>query len=539
VELLGKYAVRAQVIRLADSAASPWRDLGEFQAYAPLAGTRIASYSSRAFISDDGRLATFYEDWQNDPSWTGKALTSPKYITRIRYVHRFSYSGDDPYHGPRLLGAVFEAANDSAFTQNVRTLYTIPDGEMLGYGLHEIVLDAPVVASAVRVRTTAANCCNFAEVEWIGAPILAAPTASVTSEADFRLTVSAAADDFAAFDRIDVLYARQPAGPFAVLREDIDRTQAFSGLDEVSAVGLPTYYCLAGTVGSSVLTGAVSACAIRPRQLERAASDQTKLIDGVTQLEFRLFVPEERWPAIRGNGSTRPFNGNVTDFPDYYYDSSYDWAPIPAVEGVQLAEAAHIVGLYSVMGNGSSPDRYRSMALYGADSVEDMQAEDYVKLAPRQEEFTVGVWRYFPSTDIVNTYRCVWAMGEDYYGWGGYVSELKFIGWTASDEVAAGVVQAPANLTATAVGQTVEITWTAAVNAEKLSIERRVQGESAWAALVEVADPTSLRYVDETTRGGRTYEYRVTAVGLSGMMSAAGPVVSAAVARQGLLFMIK
>ena len=78
------------------------------------------------------------------------------------------------------------------------------------------------------------------------------------------------------------------------------------------------------------------------------------------------------------------------------------------------------------------------------------------------------------------------------------------------------------------------------MNATTLKIERHPQGEDDWTLVADDVDPQSLSYVDTARlRGKKTYEYRVTATGLGGLMSKAAEPVAVEIPPKGLILIFR
>ena len=511
---------------------SAWRNLGTADVLDELNGTVIQSNSKRAGEADDGDLNTFYEDNSSSPSWTGLDAGSEAVVSRVRFTHRnFNATAQN-----RGKGAVFEAANNADFSDAVQ-LHVVPN-DYNPFAVNDISLETPVRARYFRVRTTSGNCCNFSEVQWIGYTGCPAELAGDGGESDYRARV-AASGSLRAISSLRLLRGYSASGPYAAITSTLPVSEPLVAVDETSGVGLPCHYCWECTLNTGVvLTGAVSSVYTRPRQLERDAADQTVLGEGVALLPANTLFPGKTFSKANTVGDA--FDGDLETSPN-----SYTGYTNPVV-GVSLPAPAHLACVFvnADCQNAIRASRMTRLALYGAESITSLNGGEYVQLAAPITTYQYPDddyrWFRYNSTDTNSLFACLfgYAPGNDAASgqWCGHAREIRFVGWTEADAIASGKVLAPEGVSAAYGNGAVTVSWTAAVNASSLSIERRQQEGGDWTVVATDVDPSALSYVDgNKPRAGHTYDYRVRSTGLGGLMSAEAEPVSIEIPKKGFV----
>lgn len=524
---MGTFDVRARM-SVTNGAVSAWKVLGTATAYNYLLGTVIASPKAsgyKTFLSD-GSLWTYFEDASSDPSWGGVDFGCVQCVTKIRYCPR----GNSTTCITRATGAEIQVADDANFTQNVRTLYTVP--KFSEYKVYDVALPEPVYGRCFRIKTKKSGCCNFNQLELIGVhmPVLSVKNAGNT---DFRPELNWTVDPRDGFVKHILYRGHMPEGPFAELGEFDNLSEDVSFIDDTAVVGLPNYYFVRGMTGDDdpiALDSGVCAY-IRGRQLERAEEDQTTLRTGVTML------PANKYDSAlyAGRNAKLAFDGlkNWDSSPDIFY-GTYN-----PVIGVQFADPVCIFGVsvYS-MGNGNGG---RTGACFASRTRDDFDNANNVQLTEEVPITSSYQWKYVTSVDSETLYSCVFmygVAGSAYSKWCGNMQEVKFIGCTLDDLITSGRVLRPGGVSAAAEGGKVIVSWQTAYNATTCSLERRLAGETEWTSVGEAVPGTDGQIVDPLARANRTYEYRVRAVGMNGMMYAYSDVVTVAMPPAGLILMV-
>ena len=519
---------------------SAWSNLGTADVLNEVSGTVIQSpnvESGRIGKADDGDVNTYYEDSKSNPSWTGLDAGGEVVVSRIRFTQR-NFNTTVQARGR---GAVFEAAHAADFSDAV-PLHTVPN-DYDPFAVNDVQLATPVRARYFRVRTTQGNCCNLTEVQWVGHMACAAALAGDGGESDYRARVTVT-DVRSDVSSLKLLRGYSAEGPFAAISESVSTAGFQPVVDEVSGVGLPCFYCWECAMNDGlVLTGAVSSVYIRPRQLERDAADQTKLGEGVVMLPVNALSPDVTYTVNKP--ATTAFDGDTSDnsSPNVYKD--YD----NPVIGVTLPAPAHLVCAFVCADcrNSTRAPRMRNLRFYGAADGASLADGDYVQLAAPittyQEAVDDQKWFRYNSTNANDLYACLFGYapgnGSISGQWCGHSREIRFVGWTEEDAITSGKVLAPAGVTVQC-RDGVTVGWTAAVNATSLKIERRPQGSDDWTLVAADVAPSVLSYADTAKlRGGTAYEYRVTAIGLGGLMSTAAEPVAVDIPKSGLLLIFR
>lgn len=520
---------------------SAWSNLGTADVLNEVSGTVIQSpnvESGRIGKADDGDVNTYYEDSKSNPSWTGLDAGGEVVVSRIRFTQR-NFNTTVQVRGR---GAVFEAAHAADFSDAV-PLHTVPN-DYDPFAVNDVQLATPVRARYFRVRTTQGNCCNFTEVQWVGHMACAAALAGDGGESDYRARVTVT-DVRSDVSSLKLLRGYSAEGPFAAISESVSTAGFQPVVDEVSGVGLPCFYCWECTMTDGlVLTGAVSSVYIRPRQLERDAADQTKLGEGVVMLPVNALFPDVTYTVNKS--ATTAFDGDTTSD-----DSSpnVNYGTTNPVIGVTLPVPAHLACAFVCADcrNSTRAPRMQKLRFYGAAKGASLADGDYDQLSAPITTYRESVddkkWFRYNSTNANDLYACLFGYapgnGSTSGQWCGHSREIRFVGWTEEDAIASGKVLAPAGVTAQC-RDGVTVGWTATVNATTLKIERRPQGEDDWTLVADDVDPQSLSYVDTARlRGKKTYEYRVTATGLGGLMSKAAEPVAVEIPPQGLILIFR
>ena len=510
---------------------SAWRNLGTADVLDELNGTVIQSNSKRAGEADDGDLNTFYEDGSSSPSWTGLDAGSEAVVSRIRFTHRnFNATAQN-----RGKGAVFEAANEADFSDAVQ-LHVVPN-DYNPFAVNDISLETPVRARYFRVRTTSGNFCNFSEVQWVGCAGCQAELAGDGGESDYRARV-AARGNIRAFSSLRLLRGYSASGPYAAITSSLPVSEPLVAVDETSGVGLPCYYCWECTMNSGiVITGVVSSVYTRPRQLERDAADQTVLGEGVLLLPANALFPDKTYS--KANTVKDAFDGDLETSPN----SNLSTITNPVV-GVSLPAPAHLACVFvnaDCQNNNIRTPRMKRLALYGAESTTSLNDGEYVQLAAPITTYQYPDddyrWFRYNSTDTNSLFACLFGYAPTSSGqWCGHAREIRFVGWTEADAIASGKVLAPEGVSVAYGSGVVTVSWTSAVNASSLSIERRQDDGVDWTVIAADVDPSALSYVDgNRLRGGHAYYYRVRSTGLGGLMSAETEPVSVLIPKKGFV----
>ena len=133
------------------------------------AGTTIGTAAGAANVFD-GSLTTWCDGPAPSGDWVGRDFGVPYLLSGVNFAARPSWEG-------RATGGVFEAADDAAFTVNVRTLYTIA-GKPNSLKLTPVTFPV-TTARYARYLGPANGYCNIAEVQFLGT---VAPTAAPASQ---------------------------------------------------------------------------------------------------------------------------------------------------------------------------------------------------------------------------------------------------------------------------------------------------------------------------------------------------------------------
>ena len=236
---------------------------------------------------------------------------------------------------------------------------------------------------------------------------------------------------------------------------------------------------------------------------------------------------------------TWAFDGDLETSPNVYHGTTNP------VVGVSLPAPAHLACVFvnADCQNSTRASRMTRLALYGAESITSLNGGEYVQLAApitTYQQSDDRQWFRYNSTDTNSLFACLfgYAPGNDATSgqWCGHAREIRFVGWTEADAIASGKVLAPEGVSAAYGNGVVTVSWTAAVNASSLSIERRQQEDGDWTVVATDVDPSALSYVDGNgLRGGHAYYYRVRSTGLGGLMSAETEPVSVLIPKKGFV----
>ena len=529
-ELLGDYELRGRVTHGVET--SDWRVLPEFSAKRRLAGTVKDSRLAGPYVGkgSDGNTCTRFVDYYSTKGkrWLGLVMAKKAYVTHLRYVPISDY----------LSGAVVEAADDDEFTQNVREVLTIPSSSSAHTReVHELAFGDAVFAKAIRVVKPDTKVLGVTELEWGGFESIDA-NVTVCSESDYRACLTMSRESFIGYDSAVLERAYQPEGPFVELNAIADLSSDICLTDTVSAVGLACYYRVKGFVGAQEFPGCVSRRFVRPRQLERDAGDQTKLASGVSTLACGIYA----LPGLTvANTVTlaKAFDGDTSTYTDifYYPDVKLGMTSI----GVSLPTQAHIVGAYLRSSKFNNVNTCEKIGLYAARTVQDYMSTNICKLAAKQSIPDATKWVWYQSSDQDSLYGCAFMTGDSLSPasetWS-YLRELRFVGYTEADEIASGKVLVPAGVALKGGVCRVTLSWTDAVNAQSMAVWRRANGAVEWTKVADGISPAALEYVDDQVRGGVTYEYRLVATGLDGLMSVTAEAGSVETQKRGMALIL-
>ncbi len=493
------YRVRAHTPGVAPS---DWRDADDgklFPASWPLLGTWIGtegSWNNNAAATGvtawDGNPLNYFDGPQANGVWTGQDLGTVRTVTGVRYIRR---DGD----ANRIVGGRFQVANTADFS-DATDIYTVTaQGSVLE--VKEIVLDTPVEGRYVRYLSPDNGFGNIAECEFMGARHLPAPTnlAVARNDLDVQLPVltwtPATGDD--GLTAATVWRASGAGGPWTKMATVPMETATWT--DETAAVGVKYWYRLASFSDADGTDfdgefGEERVSFRRAVRLDRDASDETTLLDGVTAIEYLQ-------ATAAGYGVANVFDGDEATFADIGNENRQD----TGVEFVGL-RFDKPVGLAFARGLPRTEwaGRANGQIVYGSNATDAMLAERTVVSNPFT--FNNVTWSMTEGVSSATFQNLIVSKP----GGGGYsnFAELQFYGWYAED--VADVLQGPEALTTTVKNDGVYLTWLGCAAATSYRIERAVDNSTEWA---EVGTATEATFVDTTAPyDGSACTYRVVAL---------------------------
>ena len=226
-------------------------------------------------------------------------------------------------------------------------------------------------------------------------------------------------------------------GGFADVSGGFSGAGSFAFTNLQAAVSAPFYYRLRSTDGVGDTFTAPVFCR-RVRQLERDESDETKLASGVTMLPETNYTTDTA--SSVGRKAQNAFDGSSATYGDVY--ASVGAGPVETVIGVCLPEAAHVTDVF-MYPRDSQKGRLSSAAVLSCTSSAAFEARATHLLAGKQTISSVDWHRYQPD-DSETLYQCLFGYAGPLHDVGigqffGNVAEIRFYGWTPSDEAAAGL----------------------------------------------------------------------------------------------------
>ncbi len=509
---VGEASFRVRAVT--NGTVSAWTDCGTHRATLNATGTLISSAAAGAdgvyspLNAVDGRLKTFCDftsDSGND-KWVGQLYDSDVAIKAIRFLPRRNliYS--------RYQGSYFQAASDASFS-DATNVYQVSWSYVNGPSIVEVPLDPPVSARAFRHWKEKGGYEQTAELEFIPVEMPLKPDVSVVPDdlTNFNAAVSVSFPPSLLCSSFRIERAHHKVGPWTAMTEWTAPVDAAPFTDTSLHVGVPVHYRVAAVTqhpdwAGDVVHSAVSTY-IRLRRLDRAWSDETKLLDGLT------LMTQTNGVANAGQYSLA-FDGRTDTKPDTYAAHNAD-GPV----GLDFGRNVWVGGFGYVCRNDSYCfRRIRFAALYSA-SGEDAELLDKVQRSSNVERYSQDTTFYYQSATSCPAAgaRCWFLYGNGFEsGLGGFygnVAELAFFGWTQEDIDAAPVLGTPGAPSFVRGDKSVTLAWDSALHASSYAVQRRVRGTEEWETRAEGLTETS--YVDAVESDADTlaYEYRVVADG--------------------------
>ena len=508
--------------------ASDWVTLDSLSAYDRITGTRIGPsetvVTSLAPNADDGNMGTMIDN-ANAP-WMGYKFDKPK---RIRGIRFFSRPDDNCYN--RIYGATIECASDENFTDG-EIVFTSSSANTSRTTVNDIVFDTPKLVGAVRFNTVVMNSVCEWEILPADNPYRPAATVAASDITNFYAHVAWTIPAGAHAVRARVWRSNVADGTYEPLTDEWTEGASGSFTDQDLLVSQQFYYKVVAetdhpTFGEGTIESAPVAFR-RARRLERAWSDETKLLDGITIMQ----PTNGNWSAVSGKW-TLAWDGNAKTFPDTG-SAEYSKGPI----GLDFGERVWVTGFGYVCRNDNDGYlRISTTALYAA-SGDDAELNDKVQVSDTCQVVSKDTTLHVQSCTTVlpdgaNCYFLYFTKSWSDYWRQSFccnVSELMFFGWTQADVDAAGVVTAPTAVTVTRRmdGTGADLAWGAGAYAVSYAVQRRVRSASEWTDLGSVSADATLAFADTTAKAG-AWEYRVVSVGSEGKTPAPSETVSCVV----------
>lgn len=511
---VGEASFRVRAV--SNGVVSAWTDCGTHKATLNATGTLISSAVEGAsnvqspLNAVDGRLRTFCDftsDSGND-KWVGWLYDSEIAIKAIRFLPR-----GDLILG-RYRGSYFQAASYASFS-DATNIHQVSWSYVNGKSVVEVPLDPPVRARAFRHWKEAGGYEQTAEMEFIPVEMPLKPDVSVVPGdlTNFSAVVSASFPPqmFCSSFRIERAY--QKDGPWTAVTEWTDPADAAPFTDASLHVGVPVHYRVAAVTQHPDWAGDVVHSAIstytRLRRLDRAWSDETKLLDGLALMTQTNGVANAGGPK----GYNLAFDGDTGTAPDTYAPHNAD-GPV----GLDFGRNVWVGGFGYVCRNDSyCYRRIQCAALYCA-SGEDAELLDKVQCSSNVERYSQDTTFYYQAATKrpAAGARCWFLYGNrpcDEGGFYGNVAELAFFGWTQDDLDAAPVLGTPGAPSFVRGDKSVTLTWDAALHAASYSVQRRARGTEEWETRAEGLAGTSYLDAVESDADTFAYEYRVVADG--------------------------
>lgn len=492
---------------------SEWTDCGTHKATLNATGTLISSAAANAVNVQspdnavDGRLRTFCDftsDSGND-KWVGWLYDSDIAIKAIRFLPR-----RDLIYG-RYRESLFQAASDASFS-DATNIYRISSSYENGSSIVEVPLDPPVRARAFRHYKEKGGYEQTAELEFIPVEMPLKPVLSIAScdMTNFHPVISISFPALLRCSSFRIERAFQK-GSWTVLKDWTDAADVAPFTDVSTYVGIPAYYRVAAVTKhpdweDNIVYSAISTYT-RVRRLDRAWSDETKLLDGLT-----LMTQTNGTANAKQYGYA--FDGDTSTKPDTYKPYNAD-GPV----GLDFGQNVWLCGFGYVCRNDSYCfQRIKFAALYCA-SGEDVELRDKIQCSANVARYSQDTTFYYQAATNCPTAgaRCWFLYGnwqaDGLGGFYGNVAELAFFGWTQADLDKAPFLNAPDVPTFVRGEGSVTLAWNAVRRAVSYAVQRRLRGSENWETRAEGLTETA--YVDEidTDADAAVYEYRIEANG--------------------------
>ncbi len=299
--------------------------------------------------------------------WFGQDLGSERVITSFRYVARESH--------PYMEQAYFQIANDAEFTENVRTVHTIPSRPAANT-IVTAVLNTPVTARYVRYHAADGRYGNAAEIEF-SSQIVDRPAglASAYNGGGITLSWNAYAGNDARVNKVKVY--RRTIGEVDWTCIATIEAAVTTYTDE--KVGWRPVFAYALAYAGDSVEGAkcpqIVAGAIR--QLERDPIDLTRLRDGVGVVWRGFPYKTDNTAAM----ALKAFDGDESTCCDLSSDTSWNsgsdvafGVDFGAGKGFALASAR-------ICARSNFPERANGAIIYGSNSENGNWYEDAVPIS--------------------------------------------------------------------------------------------------------------------------------------------------------------
>ena len=517
--------------------------------------TQIAGGANLAF---DGKTNT-WSDAFGMPGYTavetlvGVCLPDAAYVTDIFMYPRPNYV-TDRLADVSVLACTSKEAFDAKETFELAPQQSYPDNTLKWYRYQPLDSKTPYQClfaySGPLVERTGRFAATVAEIRFYGWSLadeaaaglrILPPQVTVANPLDPSDLVVSWQVGGTRIVTSQVEYSYSLNGPFVATGTEKSGAGSFDCPVTDAVQGLMAYYRIRYTMdGSDEAFFTEPTPFRRVRQLERDASDQTKLATGVTMLPAINYSTYNELAMI-GSATSKAFDGDLATYGDLYERDTY--RAVESVVGVCLPEAAHVTDIY--MYPRDTGDlvirRLGDAAVFACTSYLEFEMKETRRLAPRQSVQSVR-WYHYQSNDSGTPYQCLFAysgpLDVGVGSFAGTVAEIRFFGWTASD-IANAEVLAPTGIATVPGVREVRLSWTEAVRADTVRVERRAAGATDWSLVAADVPATAGAYTDTTAAPKTAYEYRLVSVGLNGRMEAASEPVPVQTERPGSIIILR